>query len=297
MKLIFKTIALVPRFSAWVIYFILHHIAHHRSNLIAKNIGAFMPEIADQQRFVRDFHREWARNLTEYCVIFAGTTERQVKKCVKFNNAELVHAHLAAGHQVMLVIGHTFNTDWNWQSSGLEFGGDKLYVIGAPQDEGALDEWARQTRDRFGGTVILPTEVGKKLLSGEHRPGVLIFTGDLKPPEDALHQGEITRFLGAQTYMFTSLPYLAHRLGMHIVYQDMQRVGLCRFEVTFTDISPPPLLQDSARIQRAYVAHIENSVRANPVAWWFWSKQILENAPPQPFVDLDKGPAEIKQEN
>lgn len=294
-KLVLKMLAICPPLTAWVMFVVLHRIHNYRADRITQNVGTFLPEISDLRSFVRNFHAEWAAYIAETCVLFAGTTPEQVKNAVTFTNPALLHDHFAAGHKVLLVSAHTAHTDWVWQGVCLEFAGRDLAVIGARLPSGPIDAMAQKSRTRYGGRTVCSDAVGGQLLSAPQRPDLIFAVGDFKPKSEANPKRDLLPFLNHQSYMYSSLPKLGRLMGVHLVYLDMQRSALGRFQVTFAELSPPPAPGDLQQVQDAYISQVENSVRTKPHAWWFWPKLLPDRTEQNSIPDQSTDPDEKAQ--
>ncbi len=206
--------------------------------------------------FVEEIHLRWIR-------------PRRISEDCEFVNPELLDAHLAAGHKVLVTAAHQGNLDWVWLALCLRYPEADMAMVGRRFSVGWIDRHLAAMRERFGKRQIMDHLFGRQMLRRQSTPDILCFVTDLWPVGRNISDAP-TDFLAGQIVFYDTLPRVAARFGLHIVFLEVERRDYGRFRVRFSDMCPPPASEDLERVQAAYVAQVEHSIRQNPGSWMFW---------------------------
>lgn len=235
---------------------------------IIRNIEHFLPGRSDYQDLYRDHIGHIANYLVEEVHLRWMAPARIIRGC-EVVNPELIDEHIHAGHRLMVTAAHQGNLDWTWLALCLRFPDSNLAMVGRTLGPNWADAHLAAMRERFGQRQIMSRDVARTMAKRQTSPDVLCFAADLKPVESA-SAGTVATFLGQPVALYNTLPRIAARYGMHIVFARIKRLGYGHFRVALQDLSPPPRPDETAALEKAYFAALEQSVLDDPASWLFW---------------------------
>jgi len=259
---------LVPRAAARIVRDLWILAEGRRRARIIRNIEHFLPGRTDYEDIYRDHVGHIANYLVEEIHLRWMSPQRILKGC-EVTNLELIENHIGAGHRLLLTAAHQGNLDWTWLALCLRFPRSNLAMVGRTFGPGWIDAHLAAMRERFGQRQIMNRDVGRTMGRRQTAPDILCFAADLKPVETA-SAGTTATFLGQPISLYNTLPRIASRFGMHIVFARLKRLGYGRFRVTLEDLSPPPEPGTAGAVEKAYFAALEKSVLEDPASWLFW---------------------------
>lgn len=239
-----------------------------RCEKFTRNIKEYLPGRSDYAElcetnlwhkslyFVEEVHLRWI-------------APRRIEEGCELVNPDLLDAHVAVGHKVLLTSAHQGNLDWVWLALSLRYPKADMAIVGRRFSSRWLDRHLSAMRGRFGKRQILDHVFGRQMLRRQATPDILCLVTDLWPVGTNISVAP-TDFLAGQVVFYDSLPRVAARFGMHIVYGRVERLGYGRFRVRFLDLGPPPAAGEIEAVQAAYVRAVEQSIREDPASWLFW---------------------------
>jgi Kdo2-lipid IVA lauroyltransferase/acyltransferase len=246
-------------------------LTRRRRAQVIENFSLFLPERNDYD----ELYETACRQLFSYIVEefhLRILSRRKIKAGCTFTNIECIENHLRAGRKVVVAAAHQGNLDWVWLALCLNFPDADMAMVGRRFDIRWLDRHLKAMRERFGKTQILNTDLGRHLLRARSVPEILCLVTDLEPMGEAASRAN-TSFLGQPVTFYNTLPRIAARFDMAVIYLDVTRKAYGRFEVGVSDLSSPPARNDKKahdELQATYVRAVEKSVRRNPADWLFW---------------------------
>lgn len=232
------------------------------------NIKHYLPNRSDYEAL----YAANLRHLTYYFVEevhLRRIAPRRIADGCEFVNPELLDAHLAAGHKVLVTAAHQGNLDWVWLALCLRYPEADMAMVGRRFSVERVDRHLAAMRERFGKRQIMDQLFGRQMLRRQSPPDILCFVTDLGPMRADAATAR-TDFLAGQVVFYDTLPRVAARFGMHIVFLRAERLDYGRFRVRFRNLSPPPAENDIEQVQAAYIAAVQDSVRQDPGSWMFW---------------------------
>lgn len=282
LDLLMHMVALLP---FWVLYgisdclfLLVYYVVRYRRKVAMKHISDSFPELssAEQRRIARRFYR----NFTDYIVEtikLLHISDKTIRRRMTFDNVELMDSLMAEGRQVMALFSHSGN--WEWAPSvtlwsrftpgvDAEFG--QVY---RPLNNRWFDRYMLRLRSRFG-SVSYPIRGVLRDLLKVRRSGLYSVTGfmsDQKPRYgDVKH---VIDFLNHRTATLTGSEDLARKLGMAVIYWDMEKPRRGHYHITMRLVARDAAATPEFEITDTYFRMLETTIRRNPPIWLWTHKR------------------------
>lgn len=221
----------------------------------------------ERERIARDFYAGVGQLVAE--ILRGGhLSTEELEHRLRFENDAVVREALAQGRRVLILAGHHCN--WEWLL--LELSRRLSVPLTAPYKRISLasaDRWARATRSRFGATMVPSREIGSYLVANRRRVQLLAMLADQSPSRSNEDQVWLP-FFGQDTAFFQGPGWIGERLRFEPVFIAMRPEGRGRYVARFVPLGAPGERMDADQVLRAYVAALEEAIRAHP-ARYFWA--------------------------
>ena len=99
---------------------------------------------------------------------------------------------------------------------------------------------------------------------------------DQRPPKNA---GYWTKFLNQETAFFLGAGKIVKKLGLSLVFMDIQRTGRGRYEVAFDLLVEPKTDLDIYQITELHIRKLEEVINKKP-DYWLWSHKRWKHKKP-----------------
>jgi len=251
-------------FLAWLL-----RVTRWRRNLVDDGLARCLPEktLDERNALARDFYVSVGRLVAE-TMRGSRMSTGELEDRLRFENEDVVHEALAAGRRVLVLAGHHCN--WEW----LLLGVSRLFrePLTVPYKRISLrsaDRWARETRSRFGATMVPAKEIGPYLVARRRQVKLIAMLADQSPSRSNEGQTWLP-FFGQDTAFFQGPGWIGARLRFEPVFLAMRPDGKGRYVARFVPLGAPGERMDAEQILRAYASALEQSIREHP-ALYFWA--------------------------
>lgn len=254
---------------------VLHRIVRYRRRVVRSNLEAAFPDKSQAER--RDIERRFYHNFTDNFVEtlkLLHITDEEMARRMEFVNTDIIDSIMDQGKSIVVYFGHFFN--WEWAPS------ISLHTCHKPSDKVAFAQIYRPLRSeafdglmlgirsRFGSESIDKKVALRRLLQyrREGRVSITGFMSDQHPSHG--DPGLVTTFMEQPTAIITGTETLARRLGMALIYWDMERLGRGRYRITTRHIADDAASLPEGEATRRYAQMLETTIRRDP-SIWLWS--------------------------
>lgn len=269
-------------FFSDLLFPLIYHIIRYRRKVVKMNLANSFPDKTAAERNI--IERKYYHHLCDTIIetfYFDHVGEKEIKKRLTFSNPELVNKYLEQGRQVMLVMGHYNNWEWNC-SWPLHYNKYKSYVIYRRLNDKNFNRFYFELRSRFGIIPLETAETFKHLYknASNNIPSASAFLMDQRPKIYELNYW--TNFLNQDTPVLTGTEKLARRLDTVVIYGVIKKIkrGYNRIDLTLIaehakDTAPFELTEKAIRM-------LEETIIEQPELW-LWShkrwkhKRIVSN--------------------
>lgn len=254
---------------------VLHRVVRYRRRVVRANLEAAFPDKSPAER--RDIERRFYHNFTDNFVEtlkLLHISDDEMARCMEFVDTDIIDSLMDQGKSIVVYFGHFFN--WEWAPSislhTRHKPSDKVVFaqIYRPLRSEAFDGLMLGIRSRFGSESI-DKKVALRRLLQYRREGRLSITGFMSDQHPSHGDpGLITTFMEQPTAIITGTETLARRLGMALIYWDMERVGRGRYRITTRLIADDAASLAEGEATRRYAQMLETTIRRDP-SIWLWS--------------------------
>lgn len=254
---------------------VLHRVVRYRRRVVRLNLEAAFPDKSQAER--RDIERRFYHNFTDNFVEtlkLLHITDEEMARRMEFVNTDIIDSLMDQGKSIVVYFGHFFN--WEWAPSislhTRHKPSDKVAFaqIYRPLRSQAFDGLMLGIRSRFGSESIDKKVALRRLLQyrREGRVSITGFMSDQHPSHG--DPGLATTFMEQPTAIITGTETLARRLGMALIYWDMERLGRGRYRITTRHIADDAASLPEGEATRRYAQMLETTIRRDP-SIWLWS--------------------------
>lgn len=254
---------------------VLHRVVRYRRRVVRANLEAAFPDKSPAER--RDIERRFYHNFTDNFVEtlkLLHISDDEMARRMEFVDTDIIDTLMDQGKSIVVYFGHFFN--WEWAPSislhTRHKPSDKVVFaqIYRPLRSEAFDGLMLGIRSRFGSESI-DKKVALRRLLQYRREGRLSITGFMSDQHPSHGDpGLITTFMEQPTAIITGTETLARRLGMALIYWDMERVGRGRYRITTRLIADDAASLPEGEATRRYAQMLETTIRRDP-SIWLWS--------------------------
>ncbi len=279
LRLLLKPLACLPLSVLYglstVTAVVLHRVVRYRRRVVRSNLEAAFPDKSQAER--RDIERRFYHNFTDNFVEtlkLLHITDEEMARRMEFVNTDIIDSLMDQGKSIVVYFGHFFN--WEWAPSislhTRHKPSDKVAFaqIYRPLRSQAFDGLMLGIRSRFGSESIDKKVALRRLLQyrREGRVSITGFMSDQHPSHG--DPGLVTTFMEQPTAIITGTETLARRLGMALIYWDMERLGRGRYRITTRHIADDAASLPEGEATRRYAQMLETTIRRDP-SIWLWS--------------------------
>jgi KDO2-lipid IV(A) lauroyltransferase len=199
----------------------------------------------------------------------------ELRERVRFVNAPVLHAELAAGHSLMLLTAHQGNWEWLLQRLAVEFQPDFICAY-KPLRNARLDRELLALRCRFGAQMV-PAKGLLRALIRTRRTHVTALAADQMPLSSPARVW--LEFMGVQTAFYPGPAEIAARYGYAAWFMAMRRVRPGWYEVEFRPVAGAGEAIDAASFTARYASCVEAQLRREPADWAWGHRRWKLQAP------------------
>lgn len=279
LRLLLKPLAWLPLSVLYglstVTAVVLHRVVRYRRLVVRANLEAAFPDKSQAER--RDIERRFYHNFTDNFVEtlkLLHISDDEMARRMEFVDTDIIDSLMDQGKSIVVYFGHFFN--WEWAPSISLHTRHKPSVkvafaqIYRPLRSEAFDGLMLGIRSRFGSESIDKKVALRRLLQyrREGRVSITGFMSDQHPSHG--DPGLVTTFMEQPTAIITGTETLARRLGMALIYWDMERLGRGRYRITTRYIADDAASLPEGEATRRYAQMLETTIRRDP-SIWLWS--------------------------
>lgn len=254
--------------------------------MTTRNLEASFPDKSDRERaaIARKFYRNFADYIVE-TVKLLHISDTQMCRRMEFVNVQEIDRLTAQGRSVAIYFSHCGN--WEWAPSVTLHASDapdiKYCQVYRPLKDKVMDAVMLKIRSRFGSCSLPKATVLRSLISFKKEGSVTVtgFMSDQKPSHgDPTYHVD---FLHRDTAFITGTETLARRLGMAVIYWDMEKISRGHYRITCRHMTDNAAETVPGELTARYANLLQETILRNPPIWLWthnrWKK--INNAAQQ----------------
>lgn len=255
---------------ATLAFILAYYMPGYRKAVAVQNVARSFPDMryGEVICIVRKFYSCFTAYLAEIVKSISAPAKVLGKRIV-FENTELISAHLNAGTNVIVCLGHCGN--WEMLSLMPYRLGLDMYAVYKPLRSQAMNKLMIKLRSRFGMKLIPDKQVTRHILSRGPAPGVYLFLADQCPSigDDKMR----LELLGQPTYVISGMERLARQSGSAVVFLHVTQLSKGYYKVRCLPICAQAQCTNKGEITRKYISLLENNILAEPYGWLWTHKR------------------------
>jgi KDO2-lipid IV(A) lauroyltransferase len=261
-----------------MLYFIIFYGVKYRRKVVFKNLHKAFPDKSEVEitGIAKAFYRHFSDFLLEItkCIRVPADT---LNKRMKLINPEIFDELALQNKNFALVSAHYNN--WEMMSHLSLAMKHRCIIIYRPLKNKISDRISFYMRSRFGIIMLPMDNVFRESLKyyNEKKLFSVWFLADQRPPRNSKFW---TIFLNQETAFFEGAEKISAKLGMAVVFIDIQKVRRGFYEVRFEKIIENATSLQANEVTLTCVRKMEEEIVRTP-AFWLWSHKRFKHTRPE----------------
>jgi len=258
-----------------VLYFFLYTVSRYRKDIVLDNLRHAFPEKSQEEintickAFYKSFCDQWVEMLKLLTI-----SERELNK--RFTgNWEVLEQLRIEGKNAYVFLGHTFN--WEWANVASQFNiKQQMAGVYLPLENSAFDSFVLKLRKRANGIMVsmkAKKEAFAELNKVQHVLGLI---ADQNPSN--LNNVLWVNFMGREAPFFIGSAYMAKKGKVAVVLSSIKKIKRGYYHLEMERLCNDATEMDAEAIVKAYVAHLEKQITAQPENW-MWTHRRWKHQP------------------
>lgn len=274
---VFRIFACLPLRALYLLsdlaFVMIYHLVRYRRSVVDDNLVKCFPDMTPTGLACirRRFYRNFCDTFVE-AIKLLHISDNEMCRRMEFVNTDLIDNMLAQGKSIAIYFSHCGN--WEWAPSvtlhtafhkGVEY-----CQVYRPLRNHAFDSLMLAIRSRFGSLSFSKATVFRDIVMLK-RQGTLSVTGfmsDQKPSHN--DPTVVTMFLNRPTAFISGTETLARRMGLAVLYWDMEKLGRGHYRITTRLLDDGTHAGDPGSLTKKYAAMLQDTIERDP-AIWLWT--------------------------
>lgn len=259
------------------LFLLIFHVIGYRKKVVLENLNNSFPELSEKERYAicKKFYKHLCDLIVESIKTFT-ISEKEVRKRVVCKNPEVIDTFYDQNRSAIIFGGH-FN---NWELFAVAVDAlvkHKSVGIYTPLSNKYFDNKMRETRSKYGLTMISTKKIKRYLDTHQNELTVTIFGGDQSPsnPRTAYWM----KFLNQETGVQMGAERFAKQYNTPIVYGRINKEKRGYYSFEFFEITDNPIETKEGEITKKATLLLEKDIKALP-QYWLWSHRRWKHKKP-----------------
>lgn len=261
-----------------LLFYAIFYLAGYRKETVFRNLRSSFPEKSEKEiiRLAKAFYRHFCDFLLETIKCISIPAEK-LNKRMKVLNPEIFQELALRNQNFALVSAHYNN--WEWLHNLPLISKHNMLVIYRTLKNKQVDRLSKYMRGRHGLLMTPMESIFREGLRhrSENRLFSIWFLADQRPPKNSRFW---TNFLNHEAAFFEGVEKISRKLGLAVVFMDVQKVRRGYYEVTLKKLFDNAALTRENEIMLACVAEIEEEIKIRP-EFWLWSHKRFKHTRPE----------------
>jgi KDO2-lipid IV(A) lauroyltransferase len=269
---ILKALSKIPLSILFVLsdflYFIGYKIIGYRKKVVKENLRTCFPDKSEME--LREIEVKFYKHLFDVMVEtirgFAMPKDELLKRYFLKDNQQKLDL-LATDKPIMMVMTHKGNWEWSIVAAPLVLG-VKTYGVYKILSNSSMEDFMKAKRGRNGSIPTPMEKIYFSLRNEETRPYIAAFIADQNPA--SVKNAFWTTFLNRDTPFMNGYAMIAKKMGMKIVFADIEKVKRGYYGIHLVDICEDASLMSVEDIMSKTTKAMERDIIRQPELW-LWS--------------------------
>jgi KDO2-lipid IV(A) lauroyltransferase len=281
---VFAFVWLISLIPYWLLYrisdllfVIVYYVIPYRKKVVINNLKTSFPEKSKEEieKIAHGFFGHFCDFLVEIIKVIS-ISGRRLDKRVKWLNPEIIDELYQKQRSVAFVSAHYNN--WEMMNRLPAKIRHKCMIIYRPLKSKISGRISSYTREKFGAIMIPMDNIFREALKSHSEKQLFSvwFLADQRPPRASRFW---TMFLNHETAFFEGTEKISRKLGMAVVFMNVQKVKRGFYEVTFEKLFDNAAGTHENEVTLACVKKVEDEILKAP-EFWLWSHKRFKHSRP-----------------
>ncbi len=276
-------IKLIGYLPLWLLYFLSDifyyfiRISGYRKNVVYTNLRNAFPEKSSEE--INDIAKKFFHHL---CDLFFETfklqsmTEKEMRKRVVIENADLLNRYYDEGRDVIAVLGHFGN--WEWIPSINLFIKAQGCEVYQPLRNKAYNQYMLNLRSKWGTLNFSMKSSYRSMykLKMENKRFVIGMISDQSPTRKRIQY--FSNFLNQVTPLHLGAEKMAIKTNSPVVFFRFDKIKRGYYKLIVEPLVEHPKETKEHEITDIHTKHLENIIKKKP-EHWLWSHKRWKHKP------------------
>lgn len=280
--LIVKLLSYIPFGALYalsdVMYYPLYYIVRYRRHIVRRNLTESFPEKSPAEilRIERRFYHFFMDLVFESCKL-ASISPAEIRRRMKFVDADMANGLLAQGQSLAYFIGHYGNWEWMtsvrlWIDSGVV-----CTQVYRKLRSRTFDALMKRLRERLGNTCIEMHTTARFVADAKARGQrcMIALIADQSPKRREIKH--YVHFLNHSVPALTGPEKITKHFGYVPVFVSVSRVARGYYECRFERLSDTPASIPDYELTDLYYRRLEQEIRRQPECY-LWTHNRFKYA-------------------
>jgi KDO2-lipid IV(A) lauroyltransferase len=249
-------------------YLLNRYVIRYRYDVVRTNLRNAFPDRSESE--ISALTEQVFRNLADVFVEAIkgiGIGREELERRMTITLSSRVQELINQGSPLMYLTAHHCNWEWLVLYSCIQLPAPQMTVY-QPFHNQRFDDFMREVRTRFGGTVVPATGLARQLVKSRKSMKTLALIVDQSPSRN--ERKYWTEFLNQDTAFMDGTDNLAFLTGMPVVFVKTKRQKRGHYDAWFEVLAEPPYERDAHTVIERYARELEAMIQADPSVW-LWS--------------------------
>ena len=270
-KIFIKLFKFVP---FWLLYlisdflrFLFFYIIPYRKKVVFSNLKKAFPNKNDKE--IKYLAKEFYKNLSDILLESLkglSLSKDGFLKRFRIVNPELLDNYYEQNLSVINLAGHYANWEWGIQAVNMQVKHQVVSIYKKLSNK-HLETYIKEKRERFG-MMLIPMEETKSIFANQEKPVSVILAADQNPGD--VNKAIWVDFLGIKTAFIHGPEAYANKLGLPVVYFNVQRVKRGFYTLEIIPVTDNPRKLKKGELTKVYAGILEEIIK-NKAQDWLWS--------------------------
>ena len=282
LRLFLKLLSFVPWRALYVLsdglYYLIYYMVGYRRKVVRRNLVESFPkkDLQEIKQIEKKFYRFFADMILETCRL-AFISREEIKRRMKFVNAEGVNAMIRQGRSNAIYLGHYGN--WEWVSSMPLWLDERMMgaQIYHKLRNKTMERLMLYIRERMGVLSVDMRQTARYITKqvANHKICVIGFIADQSPKlQESRH---FLSFLHHKTPVLTGTEKIIKHYEFEAWYLDVRRVKRGYYEAEFVRLHETPQSLPDFELTALYFRHLEEAILRQPELY-LWTHNRFKHA-------------------
>lgn len=262
------------------IYVLVYKVFGYRKKVVIRNIDNSFPQLSEAERkvIVEKFYRHFADLIVESLKTFT-ISKKNVDERMVADDVQDAHEAFKKHKSVILAGGHLNN--WELFAVAIDDAiPHETIGIYAPLNNEFFDKKMRETRSKYGLTMISTKKIGKYLADAQDRLTAPIFGMDQAPSNP--HKSIWMEFLNQDTSVSFGAEKFAKMYNYPVFYGRIKKKKRGYYSFDIVEICSDPSTTPHGYITELVTKMLEKDILENP-EYWLWSHKRWKRQRPADY--------------